>query len=318
MAQVAPTQEYLMTDLDLTVDPFATYQHDLENESRSPIDDWSPVTYASSIFDDGPLSATNSTFSDAMFRSSFSSTSTMESVSPKDLKYSTPDKEVFYSPREQGYVLASEPIEWVLDPVSISSPSTHLSPPTIRSSRRKKRIVECDGLSIALPSEPNDQEEILASPLGPRPTPSSSKDKTKPSTSTTKSSSNEKSLDSPVKPKRKRGRKPRPQPVHEKLERQRERNRIAASTCRQKKKVWTDQLADEARMLERKKLALEMMIESLALEVLGLKEEVVRHAGCDCEKVRQFVRDRVGRLVGDVQPEKAHVPLYREGGDVVT
>jgi len=307
-----------MTDLDLTVDPFATYQHNLENQSRSPIDEWSPVTYASSIFDDGPLSATNSTFSDAMFRSSFSSTSTRESVSPKDLKYPTPDKELFYSPIEQGHGFASEPIEWVLDPVSISSPSTHLSPPTTRSSQRKDRIVKCDGLSIALPSEPNDQEEILVSPLGSRPSPSSTKDKTKPSTSTTKRSSNENPLASPIKPKRKRGRNPRPQPAHEKLERQRERNRIAASTCRQKKKVWTDQLTDEARMLERKKRALEMSIESLALEVLGLKEEVVRHAGCDCEKVRQFVRDRVGRLVGGAQTETGHVPVYGEGGDVVT
>jgi len=71
-------------------------------------------------------------------------------------------------------------------------------------------------------------------------------------------------------------------------------------------------------MLERKKRALEMSIESLALEVLGLKEEVVRHAGCDCEKVRQFVRDRVGRLVRDARTETAQIPIYKDGGDVVT
>jgi len=306
-----------MTDLDLTVDPFATYQHNLEHDSQSPVDNWSPVTYASSIFDDGPLSATNSTFSEAMFRSSFSSASTIESISPKDLKYPTPDEELFYSPMEQGHSFASETSEWVLDPASASPPSTRLSPPTTRSSERRDRIVECDGLSIALPSEHKDDDEMHVSPPDPHLATSTTKDKTKSSSSATKGSSSDDTCASAVKPKRKRGRKPRPQPAHEKLERQRERNRIAASTCRQKKKVWTDQLTDEARLLERKKLALEMTIESLAMEVLGLKEEVVRHAGCDCEKVRQFVRDRVGRLVGDTQTEKAHLPVYKEGGDVV-
>ena len=68
-----------------------------------------------------------------------------------------------------------------------------------------------------------------------------------------------------------------------------ERNRVAASKCRQKKKEWTSNLESRARELQNSKTQLTMMVGSLKEEVLFLKTELLRHTGCGCTEIRDYL-----------------------------
>ncbi|KAA6408505.1 MAG: hypothetical protein FRX48_07587 [Lasallia pustulata] len=68
-----------------------------------------------------------------------------------------------------------------------------------------------------------------------------------------------------------------------------ERNRVAASKCRQKKKEWTSNLESRARELQNSKSQLNIMVGSLKEEVLFLKTELLRHTGCGCTKIRDYL-----------------------------
>ncbi|MCJ1305844.1 hypothetical protein MMC08_008661 [Hypocenomyce scalaris] len=72
-----------------------------------------------------------------------------------------------------------------------------------------------------------------------------------------------------------------------------ERNRVAASKCRQKKKEWTSNLETRARELQNSKNQLALMVGSLKDEVLFLKGELLRHTGCGCEKIREYLNHEV-------------------------
>ena len=68
-----------------------------------------------------------------------------------------------------------------------------------------------------------------------------------------------------------------------------ERNRIAASKCRQKKKEWTSNLEDKARDLQASKNQLAVMATSLKDEVMWLKGEMLKHTGCGCAQIREYL-----------------------------
>lgn len=77
-----------------------------------------------------------------------------------------------------------------------------------------------------------------------------------------------------------------------------ERNRVAASKCRQKKKEWTSNLETRARELQNSKNQLAIMVGSLKEEVLFLKSELLRHTGCGCSKIRDYLSHEVSALAG--------------------
>ncbi|MCJ1371986.1 hypothetical protein MMC20_003207 [Loxospora ochrophaea] len=68
-----------------------------------------------------------------------------------------------------------------------------------------------------------------------------------------------------------------------------ERNRVAASKCRQKKKEWMSELEARARDLQNSKNHLAMMVSSLRDEVLFLKGELLKHNGCGCHQIRDYL-----------------------------
>ena len=85
-------------------------------------------------------------------------------------------------------------------------------------------------------------------------------------------------------------------PERAKREKFLERNRLAASKCRQKKKEHTQQL--EARYKEQsdKKEQLIMEISRLRSEILGLKNEVLRHAQCGDEPIKLHLAQMVKNI----------------------
>ena len=70
-----------------------------------------------------------------------------------------------------------------------------------------------------------------------------------------------------------------------------ERNRVAASKCRQKKKEWTQNLESRARDMQKENGSLHMMVDSLRQEVIFLKGEMLRHGGCDCTQIQEFLKN---------------------------
>ncbi|ORY12998.1 hypothetical protein BCR34DRAFT_481821 [Clohesyomyces aquaticus] len=117
----------------------------------------------------------------------------------------------------------------------------------------------------------------------------------------------------PQAPKRKRGRpKSQPQPsaieafthdgfpIHVASARQThlEKNRVAAHKCRQRKKEYIGSLESRAREFSAKNKALKEGVALLREEVLQLKNEVLRHAGCGFWAVDEYLARCAGDLVG--------------------
>ncbi|MCJ1379963.1 hypothetical protein MMC17_003066 [Xylographa soralifera] len=78
-------------------------------------------------------------------------------------------------------------------------------------------------------------------------------------------------------------------PEEEKRSKFLERNRVAASKCRQKKKEWTNNLEAKARELQNSKNQMAMMVTSLKEEVMWLKGEMLKHTGCGCVQIRDYL-----------------------------
>ncbi|KAH0555707.1 hypothetical protein GP486_006349 [Trichoglossum hirsutum] len=75
-----------------------------------------------------------------------------------------------------------------------------------------------------------------------------------------------------------------------------ERNRLAASKCRQKKKEWTKGLEERARSLQNEKLQLQMIVGSLKSEMIYIREELLKHGNCGCERIRDYLGAEVNAL----------------------
>jgi len=76
-----------------------------------------------------------------------------------------------------------------------------------------------------------------------------------------------------------------------------ERNRIAASKCRRKKKQWTQDLEDTAREVQNASKILNDQVSALRNEVLHLKDELLKHNGCSCERIKQYLMNEATRVV---------------------
>ncbi|CAO2653850.1 Nn.00g105830.m01.CDS01 [Neocucurbitaria sp. VM-36] len=119
----------------------------------------------------------------------------------------------------------------------------------------------------------------------------------------------------PQAPKRKRGR-PKSQPqmveaftadgfpfqVSSARQSHLEKNRVAAHKCRQRKKEYINGLEGRAREFSSKNKALKENIAMLREEVLSLKNEVLRHAGCGFWAVDEYLARCAGDLLGMEAP----------------
>ncbi|KAH8712267.1 hypothetical protein GQ44DRAFT_742513 [Phaeosphaeriaceae sp. PMI808] len=132
----------------------------------------------------------------------------------------------------------------------------------------------------------------------------------------------------PQPPKRKRGRpKSQPQMVdvytadglpfkvssarHTHLE----KNRVAAHKCRQRKKEYINGLEGRARVFSAKNKALKENVAILREEVLSLKNEVLRHAGCNFWAVDEYLARCAGDLLGMDAPastSRAEIPTHQD------
>jgi hypothetical protein len=120
----------------------------------------------------------------------------------------------------------------------------------------------------------------------------------------------------PQPPKRKRGR-PKSQPVMVEAytaegypfqvssarQSHLEKNRVAAHKCRQRKKEYIGSLEGRAREFSAKNKALKENVALLREEVLSLKNEVLRHAGCGFWAVDEYLARCAGDLLGMEAPQ---------------
>jgi hypothetical protein len=75
-----------------------------------------------------------------------------------------------------------------------------------------------------------------------------------------------------------------------------ERNRVAASKCRQKKKAWTNNLEERARELTSQRQMLSAHVAMLRNELLELKCKCLEHTSCECEQIRDYLKNTVAAL----------------------
>ncbi|KAF8449738.1 hypothetical protein BDZ91DRAFT_629126, partial [Kalaharituber pfeilii] len=75
-----------------------------------------------------------------------------------------------------------------------------------------------------------------------------------------------------------------------------ERNRVAASKCRQKKKEWMQNLEENARRAQSTSKFLQHTVGVLKDELLILKQELLKHHGCDCAKIRTYLMQEAEKV----------------------
>ncbi|XDG02813.1 hypothetical protein ABKA04_002428 [Annulohypoxylon sp. FPYF3050] len=73
-------------------------------------------------------------------------------------------------------------------------------------------------------------------------------------------------------------------------------NRVAASKCRQRKRREEESLKSRARELEAERDALKSRKERLRLEILDLKNEVLKHAGCNSEAIQEYISEAARKI----------------------
>lgn len=81
-----------------------------------------------------------------------------------------------------------------------------------------------------------------------------------------------------------------------------ERNRLAASKCRQKKKEHTQRLESRYKEQSEKKERLVAEIARLRSEILGLKNEVLKHAQCGDEPIKLHLAQMVKKITDSDGP----------------
>lgn len=87
-----------------------------------------------------------------------------------------------------------------------------------------------------------------------------------------------------------------------------ERNRLAASKCRQKKKEHTQKLEFDYKEQSDKKEQLMAEISRLRSEVLGLKNEVLKHAQCGDEPIKLHLAQMVKKITDNDVPQPVMPP----------
>ncbi|KAI1873144.1 uncharacterized protein JN550_003397 [Neoarthrinium moseri] len=99
-----------------------------------------------------------------------------------------------------------------------------------------------------------------------------------------------------IQPKRRRNTLASAESTHASSSVSREKNRIAASKCRRKKKVEEHQLEERRRMLAVQNSILSDSAAALRMEVLQLKNEVLRHGTCDFPPIQKYIETSAARL----------------------
>jgi len=103
-----------------------------------------------------------------------------------------------------------------------------------------------------------------------------------------------------------------PKQRHERVEREKflERNRLAASKCRQKTKEQTMQLESRFKEASEAREMLNAEISRLRSDVLGLKNEVLRHAQCGDEPIKLHLAQMAKQIANkDRDDPTATVPI---------
>ncbi|KAJ2562732.1 hypothetical protein IW140_006346 [Coemansia sp. RSA 1813] len=85
-----------------------------------------------------------------------------------------------------------------------------------------------------------------------------------------------------------------PKTQHERRRKFLERNRIAASKCRQKKKMWVQELERRAEDATMQNRSLHIAVAQLKEEVLILKNQLLAHHSCGCNAVQQYIQNGCG------------------------
>ena len=94
-------------------------------------------------------------------------------------------------------------------------------------------------------------------------------------------------------------------PEDEKRSKFLERNRVAASKCRQKKKEWTSSLEARARELQNTKNQFALVVSSLKDEILFLKGEMLKHNGCQCARISEYLDNEATNLAHPILSHQA-------------
>ncbi|KAJ1905657.1 hypothetical protein LPJ81_001805 [Coemansia sp. IMI 209127] len=81
---------------------------------------------------------------------------------------------------------------------------------------------------------------------------------------------------------------------HERRRKFLERNRLAASKCRQKKKMWVQELERRAEDATMQNRSLHIAVAQLKEEVLILKNQLLTHHSCGCNAVQQYIQNGCG------------------------
>lgn len=76
-----------------------------------------------------------------------------------------------------------------------------------------------------------------------------------------------------------------------------EKNRIAAIKCRQKKKMWESELVAQVRELSAARACLRPRVTALREEVIALKTELLKHVGCDCIAIHEYLTQSATQML---------------------
>lgn len=76
-----------------------------------------------------------------------------------------------------------------------------------------------------------------------------------------------------------------------------EKNRIAAIKCRQKKRMWESELVARARELSAARACLRPCVTALREEVITLKTELLKHVGCGCTAIHEYLTQSATQML---------------------
>ncbi|KAI8149404.1 hypothetical protein BJV82DRAFT_685556 [Fennellomyces sp. T-0311] len=76
-----------------------------------------------------------------------------------------------------------------------------------------------------------------------------------------------------------------------------EKNRRAAARCRQRKKLWVEELTRQHEQSKQRNELLQEMVAGLREEIYSLKNQLLVHDGCNCQAVKEYIKMS---LVNDV------------------
>ncbi|KAH8148376.1 uncharacterized protein LAJ45_07477 [Morchella importuna] len=80
-----------------------------------------------------------------------------------------------------------------------------------------------------------------------------------------------------------------------------ERNRVAASKCRQKKKLWMQKLEENARNAQLHAKSLKEQVTALKDEMLNLKGMLLKHTGCGCPQIQTYLENEAAKVAQAAQ-----------------